>query len=300
MDKKMIITDKNQRELKQMLDGKFPIAVERISLSSYAGGYFGHHWHPELEFEAVTEGPLEYQVNGHVFELHAGEGIFINSNTLHWARNLGEGGGGFQTLRFSPSLLGGISGSLIYEMYIHSILANDRLAYLKLSPDVKWQKKIIRLITDTVEVDRLRREGYRLEILSNLFGIWNMLYSNAAHMARDSDRQVLNMERIKKSIAYIEHNYQNQITLDEIAGASAISKSECCRMFRRYLRQSPMNYVISYRINQSISLIAENKYSMTEVAQQVGISNSSYFTKTFIKMTGMTPSQYRRNVLKIQ
>lgn len=300
MDKKMIITDKNQRELRQMLDGKFPIAVEKISLSAYVGGYFGHHWHPELEFEAVTEGPLEYQVNGNIFELRAGEGIFINSNTLHWARNLGEGEGAFRTLRFSPSLLGGMSGSLIYEMYIHSILANEQLAYLKLSPEVKWQKKIIDLITDTVEVDDRQRDGYRLEILSNLFGIWNMLYSNAADISRDSVRQVMNMERIKKSIEYIEKHYQTQITLDEIANASVISKSECCRMFRKYLRQSPMNYVISYRINQSISLIAQNKYSMTEVAQRVGISNSSYFTKIFSKMTGMTPSQYKRNVLKIQ
>ena len=298
MDKKMIITDKNQRELKQTVDGKFPISIERISLSAYVGGYYGHHWHPELEFEAVTEGPLEYQVNGHVFELQAGEGLFINSNTLHWARKQGEEGA-FRTLRFSPALIGGMSGSLVHEMYVHSILANEQLAYLRLSPDIMWQKAIIDLILETVNIDDERKDGYHLEILSNLFRIWYMLYSNAAEVPRDSVKQIMNMERIKRSIEYIKNNYQGQITLDGIADASSISKSECCRMFRKYLRQSPMEYVISYRINQSTALIAQNKYSITEVAQQVGITNSSYFTKTFCKLTGMTPSQYKRNVLKL-
>lgn len=79
-----------------------------------------------------------------------------------------------------------------------------------------------------------------------------------------------------------------------------MSKSSCCRIFKKVLRQTPIEYVTSFRINQSLGLIADNKYSITEIALKTGFANSSYFAEMFHKTTGMTPTQYKKQFQKNQ
>ena len=58
-----------------------------------------------------------------------------------------------------------------------------------------------------------------------------------------------------------------------------------------------MEYIMSYRISRSLPLIASDKYSVTEIAQMVGFTGASYFTESFRKIMGKTPSQYKKEIL---
>ena len=64
-----IVTNKSQKELKEHGSYQFPILVSRECLSGYETGSFFWHWHPEVELTLVTEGVIEYHVNGSVFIL---------------------------------------------------------------------------------------------------------------------------------------------------------------------------------------------------------------------------------------
>ena len=70
----------------------------------------------------------------------------------------------------------------------------------------------------------------------------------------------------------------------------SLSEGECCRLFQRMLHTSPMEYAISCRIRESLSLLVAGHLSVTEIAQRTGFSWSSYFTETFRRVMGMTPS----------
>ncbi len=82
-------------------------------------------------------------------------------------------------------------------------------------------------------------------------------------------------ERIRKGISYIQRNYTKKITLKDIAEICQSCQSECCRMFRNVVKESPIEYVNTYRIRRSLILIEEGTYSMTEIAQKTGFQEAA-------------------------
>ena len=292
MHKKTICTDKNQRELNKALSGRFPVCVEHEQLFDFIKRTVLVHWHPELEMAVVLEGSLICQVNGISYSLNPGEGIFINTNTLHAYFPANEKDCIYKAVRFDPSLIGQ-PGSLIYEDYILPVLSSPRLSGIFLS-DKPWQKEILFSIREIARLDLDKVSCPELKILELITKLWTLLYENTVKSISKEPQSARDIARMKQAMTYIQNTYQTPVTLDDIASSCSLSQSECCRLFRRILHQSPMEYVISFRISKSLPLLSGGTLSITEIAGQTGFQSSSYFTETFRKLTGMTPTQYRK------
>ena len=111
---------------------------------------------------------------------------------------------------------------------------------------------------------------------------------NADHSA-DPDWTV-----IRSMVGYIQNHYQHRILLEEIAGAGAVCRSRCCQLFKEKLHTTPMNYLTRYRLDKACDLIREGS-SITDAAFTVGFQGLSYFSESFKKAYGITPSQYIPN-----
>lgn len=296
MEKKKIQTDKDGKELRQPLDGRFPISAEFQRLSYYAYGMCINHWHPEMELLVVTEGALEQQVGDAVYTIRENEGIFINSHMIHGTKMVNHEDCSYRVIRFEPVLLGGSIKSLIYEKYVKTLQSQKDFQYCMLRSEDAQQKKMIDLIYRITDAYVKREICYELEVQGLMLELWGLLYKLMGHVKENEMQMNKEMYKIQDALAYIQMYYKNPITLDDIAEACLLSKSSCCRLFKKVLRQSPMEYVTSYRIQQSFMLIAEDEYSITEIAYESGFTNSSYFTEMFRKVIGMTPTQYKREV----
>ena len=136
--------------------------------------------------------------------------------------------------------------------------------------------------------------------MERIFGIWRLIHRFAETLPkqdsgiRDGALPTRDVERMRRALTFIEAHYADRMTLADIAESMSLSEGECCRVFRRMLRSTPMEYAISCRIRESLSLLAAGRLSVTEIALRTGFSGSSYFTETFRKVMGMTPSEYRR------
>ncbi len=87
------------------------------------------------------------------------------------------------------------------------------------------------------------------------------------------------------------------ITLNDIAEAILVSKSECCRCFKRATGLSPFEYLMKYRITESAKYMHRKSHeSISEIAGAVGFNNTSYFNKVFKKFMGCTPTEYRQSL----
>ena len=88
------------------------------------------------------------------------------------------------------------------------------------------------------------------------------------------------------------------LTLDKIADSILVSKSECCRCFKRAIGLTPIEYLMKYRIMESaVRMKQKESESISEIAGTVGFNNTSYYSKVFKKMMGCTPSEYRQSLL---
>ncbi len=100
---------------------------------------------------------------------------------------------------------------------------------------------------------------------------------------------------LQKAIAYIDSHFVDEITAPKLAGIAGLSVPHFNRLFRKLLRLSPMEYVLSLRVQEAQRLLATTRQSMSEIAAAVGFYDQSHFTKRFKKITGMTPLRYRKN-----
>lgn len=99
---------------------------------------------------------------------------------------------------------------------------------------------------------------------------------------------------LQKAIEYIDSHFVDEITAQKLADLSGMSVPHFNRLFRKILRLSPMEYVLSLRVQEAQRLLSTTRKSMSEVSASVGFYDQSHFTKRFKKITGITPLQWRK------
>ena len=99
---------------------------------------------------------------------------------------------------------------------------------------------------------------------------------------------------IAKAIQFIEKNYKDDISLDDIVEVTDLSKYHFTREFKKYMNDTPINYLAKIRINKALTYLSMNEKNIEWIAREVGFSSSNYFSKVFKKVTGVSPNSYRR------
>ena len=96
---------------------------------------------------------------------------------------------------------------------------------------------------------------------------------------------------------YIEENFDRKITLDDISSHVFLSRSYLCTLFRQKTGGTINDYILRVRIEKSIELMANRELSIKEIMKQCGFESQSYYTKTFHRLIGVNPGQYRNKFL---
>ena len=294
-----------------------PVYSFRWRLSNFLNYRADCHWHPDLEFIVVLEGEMIYQVNEKLYPIRKGGGIFVNANRLHFgaARKRARADGGFcdcvfHCLRFNPSLL--CANPYTEARFINPLLYDSRFDVLcfpapgsaRKDGSAKWKtqalERIKKLMALTIKnTGKQSPDDFALETQSGLYDLWALLF---AHTVRHGEggktggniTATRDDQTIKRMISFIQKHYNEKITLDDIAKAGMVCRSKCCRIFKQTLRESVFDYLLNFRIRQSLSLLRNGNMSVTEAALASGFSSGSYYGEIFKRLLGMSPGQYRR------
>jgi AraC family transcriptional regulator len=100
----------------------------------------------------------------------------------------------------------------------------------------------------------------------------------------------------KRVAAYIEENFADEIPLATLAELARLSPYHFSRSFKRSFGMPPHRFHASRRIERAKQLLANRELPVTTIALDVGFSETSTFTAAFHRLTGQTPSHYRRNL----
>ena len=93
---------------------------------------------------------------------------------------------------------------------------------------------------------------------------------------------------------YIDNHFKESLTLEQLAGLAHLNKYYLAHTFRREFGVSPINYLISRRIEESRFLLRETDHSLSLIAQMLGFSSLSYFSQCFRRAQGISPTEYRK------
>ena len=94
---------------------------------------------------------------------------------------------------------------------------------------------------------------------------------------------------------YIDLHIKEPLTLEQLSEEAHINKYYLSHAFKREYGVSPINYMISRRIDESKYLLAETDLSTSQIAQLLGFSSLSYFSQVFRKIHGSSPMEFRQS-----
>lgn len=249
------------------------------------------HWHSEVEFVFIEKGTAEFLVGSGRYVLTEGTGIFINSQVIH--RFEASESVIIPNIVFSPSLLSA-EDNLIYRKYIQPLL-DSSVECLIFSPEVPWQKEVLKNLLLVFDVQDTESIG-EIKTVELLLKIWETVYENAniSESIPVAKATAHTQAQLQIMMQYIHKNYSDHITLADIAQTVSVSKSSALNIFNKYLRISPVSYLINYRLKRAAKLLASTDSSIYSIASNTGFENVGYFCRSFKELFGVTPSEYRK------
>ena len=98
---------------------------------------------------------------------------------------------------------------------------------------------------------------------------------------------------IKEAITYIEQNFQNDISVVDIANRLGINRSYFDKIFKQTLKQTPQEFLINYRMIKATELLRLTKMSIGDISKAVGYENQLHFSRAFKKIYNISPREWR-------
>ena len=288
-----IVTQENQKELKEHGNYAFPVHVSIENIQSYEKGMFLWHWHPEIELTLILSGQIEYQIEDKTYILSAGNGVFCNGNSLHSGHMHKNQDCTYLSITFHPRFLYGYENSILNTKYVKFITSNALWSSLILEKNVSWQQEILTCMNQIYELSLTAPEDFELQVHMLLLHIWQRLYQYFSAQPSSAPKPKQHLQRLRDILLFIERHYNQEISLDDVAKTANICKSECCRFFKKHMGITIFDYVLYLRIQNSLPLLKKSD-SITEVAAMVGFSSPSYYSQIFKRYMKCTPMEYKK------
>ncbi len=295
-----------------------PCAVYRTH-SVGKGVFVKHHWHDEIEILYFSEGGFRLEINMESFEIQSECIYFINPGELHGIISGTLERHWEDAVVFSPGILGFDSRDEA-QISLMKPIQNGKLlfprcitpqnpAFLSLRHSFQDIMHVFGQIAEAVPEKENDEKPYsaknnapgindltsQLYVKSSLLHIFATLSEHRLFLPveRNFDKRV---ESIKTALLFIEENYHSKIYISDLAGLVNLNEQYFCRLFKKAIGHSPIEYINAYRIRQAKRLLEETDLQVTEVCLECGFNNLGNFIQEFRKRTGATPLQYKKRV----
>lgn len=248
------------------------------------------HFHEDIEMVTVKTGKMAYSVNGTLIPLYEGDTIFVNSNQIHYSLSLDNETATYVIFIANPNIL---NSSVAVEMQaLQPILNNPKLSYLRFR---NINENTVDIHNIMLSLPDIRRDPF--QVTKKFFDIWEIILNQSkTYGMLDEDAQLdIHTRSFKAMMYYIQQNYKESITLDDIAMSGNISKSLCNKVFHKYVGDSPVNYLLNYRVRKVAELLRTTSLSLSEIATLTGFNGTSYMSEMFKKSFKSSPRDFRKN-----
>ena len=257
---------------------------ELVSLSVYNVGFQKcdplYQWGPGIRdhylIHYIISGKGYYKLHGQLFTLRAGDAFLVYPNTevLYYAD---EG----DPWEYAWVGFTGSDASMILK-------ATDFSSEAPVIYQTSLGDAIHRQILHIYDA-----RGTEFEHAVQMTGRLYTMLALFMHASTKQEIQNTANSYVQKGVEYISSNYSYNITIEDIADYVGLSRSHLFRSFEAVLGQSPKEFLTDFRMKQACYLLEHTDLSITAVANSVGFDNGLYFSKTFHKLKGMSPKEYR-------
>ncbi|CUH94387.1 hypothetical protein P22_0453 [Propionispora sp. 2/2-37] len=263
----------------------------RLLLNTWENFDWPMHWHHAVELVYPVENNYTATVNNHEYRLSERDILFIAGGDIHGFKTTNNKGNRF-FIQFDISTLD-VFGQI---QNFTPLLSSTRLISRQQDHELHrhLEKQILELIN---EYDR-KSLAYTLSLNARVFDILVLLARSSLNHVDfkniSSNKRFFTLEKLNLAFQFIEKNYQKDISLKDVSCAAGFSEYHFSRIFKELTGHNFLNYLNERRIKKAIKLLTIHDLSIIEVAHHSGFNSIATFNRTFKKIKGCTPLEYKR------
>ncbi len=253
------------------------------------------HFHPEFEIVYVSTGHGKRHIGDHISHFKDGDLIFLGPNLPHF---------GFTeetfeehveiVVQMKEDFLG---TGFFAQPEMHPIRQMFERSRQGLNFGGKTKKEVGQRLLAMTEMDNFNKLLELLKVLHLMATSSDYNLLNAKGFALEVGAQ--DHDRMRTVYKYVESNFQEQISLDEMAEKVNMTVPAFCRYFKRLTSKTFTQFVNEFRIAHACRLLGDEHLSIGAVSFDSGFNNLSHFNKQFRLIAGTSPSSYRKNLKKL-
>ena len=237
-----------------------------------------------LELYYVYKGSGKYLVDGQNYEVNAGDLVICNAGVLH-----GENPEDYRSIR---SYCIGITNVAIVGVNEDNRISNPDVCPIVQCGEFSRQiGEIYKLIYALSDESSANIEILNMLTNSVLLMVLKLLRSgHKSNASRSRTSAAATADRIR---VYLEENYRNAVTLDDIASALHLNKYYLSHVFKEEFGVSPIQYAMKRRIGEAQSMLMDSSKSIADIADELGFSSVCHLNSMFSQYVGLPPGKYR-------
>ncbi|MDR4946735.1 GH39 family glycosyl hydrolase [Neobacillus cucumis] len=246
------------------------------------------HAHREIELIYVIKGQLQVKINQNTFHLIKSDFILVNSNEFHSFQS--EKDNLFVVFHFN-------------YLELSSLLGQKNLLFLcnsneqSLSSDQDFRQ----VIEELLSVYMQQRNDSEVETLEKTFKLISLIKfhylksSNQLEIPSYSTSKGQN-ERLSEIMEYIQSNYREPLTLEEVAGLHFISVPYLSKFFKKQTGKTFSQYLNGIRLAHAVNELVNTNKPITRIALDNGFPNLAAFNRVFNETYQVKPVEYRKQM----
>lgn len=290
-----LIIDSDLQEAIPYISEEYPCYTCYEQFDLHPDGMVPWHWHKEIELTLVLEGSIRVYTKNGTDILRAGDGMFFNANVLHHKVPVSDGKVCAVDHVFDPRIIAGDFNSVFEQQYVKPLVECTGFESFIFRKENARHKRLLEQVYEIYQMTVNEEYGYAMKARNAFSDIWLALCVEAGELLHQKTSSGgLKEDRVKTMMLFIHSNYQEKLSLEQIAQSANISTRECLRCFKEVLNMTPFGYLMEYRVRKAAQLLRNTSQSIAECGYACGFSGTSYFTKIFKEIKGCTPSEYRK------
>jgi len=262
----------------------------------------GAHYHEHIEILYVTKGNFSVFLDDRIHFFTVGDMVIINSMEVHTMQSYDEGENSYVVIRFRPELLYTTSQTIFEAKYVLPFTMKTSKHQKIFTADEIAKTDLPDLIFNILNENMSHEYGFELAIRTNIGRIFLWILRNWQKKGLDLNLREgldqITLERLQLIFDYVNTNYEQPITIEDMAKLCNMSYSYFSRFFKKTMLRNFSDYVNLVRISKSEHLLSTTDASITDIAFSVGFTTTSYFIEQFKHFKDMTPKKYRTQILQ--
>lgn len=255
----------------------------------------GNHHHSMIEISLIKSGSGVYTVGDRSYDIAPGDVFTFTSDEPHCITEISDSDMLIMNLQFEPRFIWAPGNGMFDAKYLRVFLDREKGHSNRLDRSSGATAEIAELLLSMEREFEAAEPEYELIVKIRLLTVLVLLARTGGISTDDFITQDNpNLVAMNSVMEYINANLASKLSLEELAKKASMSRSYFSTIFKDLNGVTPWEYIMVKRVEKAITMLNRDGASIIEIAGACGFNSTANFNRAFRKITGRTPSSYRR------